>query len=162
MKAIVRTFSTSNHIYFDYQATTPLDPRVLDKMIPYFTTYYANPHSNHTFGIEAAHPLYTARASIARLIHSQPQDIIFTSGATESNNHAIKGVAALHKDTNKNRIITVQTEHKCILESCKSLKAQGFNVVFLPVLSNGLIDLNVLKQNITYIHYSVRKPSSYQ
>ena len=150
MHKILRYFSTSNHIYFDYQATTPLDPRVLTKMLPYFNTHYGNPHSNHIFGQQAANPINTARATIAQLIHSQPQDIIFTSGATESNNHAIKGIAALHKGTDKKRIITVQTEHKCVLESCKSLKAQGFDVIFLPVQSNGIVDVNELKRSIKY------------
>jgi cysteine desulfurase len=126
-------------------------------MLPYFSTYYANPHSNHSFGQQAASPITTARATIAQLIRSHPQDIIFTSGATESNNHAIKGVAALHKGTDKKRIITVQTEHKCVLESCKSLKAQGFDVIFLPVQSSGLVDINELKRSITY---SNNKPTN--
>ncbi|PCJ35000.1 MAG: IscS subfamily cysteine desulfurase [Alphaproteobacteria bacterium] len=135
-------------IYLDYQATTPLDPRVLAQMMPYLTTKFGNPHSNHTFGWEAAAGVEIARKNIADLIAAEPEDIIFTSGATESNNLAIKGIAyAVYPS--KNHIITTVTEHTCVLESCATLERAGFDVTYLPVDSRGLIDLAQLDQAIT-------------
>lgn len=136
-------------LYFDYQATTPCDPRVVEAMLPYFTDHFGNPHSrNHIYGWNAEGAVETARVKIAKLIHANPKDIIFTSGATESNNLAIKGVAKFYAPE-KNHIITVKTEHKCVLESCRSLEQEGFNVTYLPVQTNGLVDLNQLEAAIT-------------
>jgi len=136
-------------IYLDYQATTPMDPRVLDAMMPYFTEKFGNPHSrNHQFGWEAEDGIEDAREQIAELIGADPKEIVFTSGATESNNLAIKGVAQFYKDK-KNHIITCVTEHKCVLDSCRHLEQEGFTITYLPVQQNGLIDLNELKNAIT-------------
>lgn len=136
-------------IYLDYQATTPLDPRVLEKMIPYFTEKFGNPHSrSHAFGWESEAAVDLAREQVADLIGATEKEIIFTSGATESNNIAIKGAAHFYKDK-KNHIITVQTEHKCVLDSCRHLEQEGFDVTYLPVQKNGLIDLNELRAAIT-------------
>ena len=120
-------------IYLDYQATTPTDPRVVEIMLPYFTDRFGNPHSrSHRYGWEAEDAVETARAQIASLIKADPKEVIFTSGATESNNLAIKGVAHFHKDK-KNHIVTVVTEHKCVLDSCRHLEQEGFEVTYLPV-----------------------------
>lgn len=140
---------TQKPVYLDYQATTPMDPRVLDAMMPYFTEKFGNPHSrNHLFGWEAEDGVETAREQIASLINADPKEIVFTSGATESNNLAIKGAAQFYKDK-KNHIITCVTEHKCVLDSCRHLEQEGFTVTYLPVKQNGLIDLNELKNAIT-------------
>ena len=137
------------NIYFDYQATTPVDKRVLEKMLPYFGEIYGNPHSrNHSFGWEAEEGVEVAREHVAKIIGANPKEIIFTSGATESNNLAIKGVAEFYGDK-KNHIITCVTEHKCVLESCRHLAGKGFDITYMPVKSDGLIDLEVLKKNIT-------------
>ncbi|MBT5374186.1 MAG: IscS subfamily cysteine desulfurase [Rhodospirillaceae bacterium] len=139
----------SKQIYLDYQATTPMDPRVLDAMMPYFTEKFGNPHSrNHPYGWEAEDAVETARGHIAHLIGADPKEIIFTSGATESNNLAIKGVGRFYKDR-KNHIVTCVTEHKCVLESCRHLGQEGFDVTYLPVTENGLIDLDQLRDAIT-------------
>lgn len=136
-------------IYLDYQATTPCDERVIAKMLPYFTHNFGNPHSrNHSFGWEAETAVEHAREQIADLINADSREIIFTSGATESNNLAIKGVADFHK-SKKNHIITCVTEHKCVLDSCRHLEEKGFKVTYLPVQQNGLLDLNLLKNVIT-------------
>ena len=137
------------NIYFDYQATTPVDPRVLKKMMPYFGEIYGNPHSrNHSFGWEAEEGVEVAREHVAKIINANPKEIIFTSGATESNNLALKGVSEFYGDK-KNHIITCVTEHKCVLESCRHLAGKGFEVTYLPVQSDGLIDLDELKKSIT-------------
>lgn len=136
-------------VYLDYQATTPLDPRVLDAMMPYFTEKFGNPHSrNHPYGWEAEEAVEKAREQVAELIHADPREIVFTSGATESNNLAIAGVARFYKDR-KNHIVTAVTEHKCVLDTCRHLEQEGFEVTYLPVKSDGLIDLEALKQAIT-------------
>ena len=123
-------------IYLDYQATTPVDPRVLDAMLPYFTEKFGNPHSrSHQFGWEAEDGVEKARAQIASLVGAQKKEIVFTSGATESNNIGIKGVARLHSD--KNHIVTCRTEHKCVIESCAQLEKEGFRVTYLPVGADG-------------------------
>ncbi len=139
-----------NNIYFDYQATTPVDPRVLEKMIPYFSDVYGNPHSrNHSFGWFAEEAVEVARENVAKIIGANPKEIIFTSGATESNNLAIKGLAEFYGDK-KNHIITCVTEHKCVLESCRYLsEKKDFDITYLPVKPDGLIDLNVLESHIT-------------
>ena len=138
------------NIYFDYQATTPVDPRVIDKMLPYFGEIYGNPHSrNHSYGWEAEEAVEIARENVANIIRANPKEIIFTSGATESNNLAIKGLADFYGDK-KNHIITCVTEHKCVLESCRFLsEKKDFSVTYLPVKSDGLIDLSELENAIT-------------
>jgi cysteine desulfurase len=128
-------------IYLDYQATTPLDPRVLDAMLPYFGPRFGNPHSTgHAFGHEAADAVEEARMQIASVIGAEPREIIFTSGATESNNLAIKGAARFLKDR-RHRIVTLATEHKCVLESVRDLAREGFDIEILPVEPSGLVDL---------------------
>lgn len=135
-------------VYLDYQATTPCDPRVVEKMMPYFTEKFGNSSSrSHAYGWAAEAAVEEAREHVAKLINADEKEIVFTSGATESNNIAIKGVAAFYKDS-KNHIITVQTEHKCVLESCRALEQEGYEVTYLPVQTNGLIDLEVLKAAI--------------
>jgi cysteine desulfurase len=131
-------------IYLDYQATTPVDPRVLAAMLPYFTERFGNPHSTgHGFGLEAAEAVEAARAQIAALIGAEPREIVFTSGATESNNLAIKGAARFLKGR-RNRVVTLATEHKCVLESVRDLAAEGFEIEILPVERSGLVDLDRL------------------
>lgn len=138
-----------NNIYLDYQATTPVDKRVIDKMIPYFGEIYGNPHSrNHSFGWEAEQAVEVARENVAKIIGANPKEIIFTSGATESNNLAIKGLADFYGDK-KNHIITCVTEHKCVLESCRLLSERGFEVTYLQVNKDGLIDIKDLESKIT-------------
>lgn len=141
--------SIEPQIYLDYQATTPCDPRVLEKMLPYFTTHFGNPHSrNHPHGWVAEQAVEKARHQIACTIGADSREIIFTSGATESNNLAVKGVGQFYKDK-KNHIITCITEHKCVLDSCRHLEQEGFAITYLPVQKNGLVDLNLLKESIT-------------
>lgn len=136
-------------LYLDAQATTPIDPRVLDAMLPYLTNAYGNPHSRtHAYGWESEKAVEEARKEIADLISCDPKEIIFTSGATESNNIAVKGVARFYKEK-KNHVITTQTEHKCVLDSCRILEGEGFNVTYLPVGSNGIINLEELEKAIT-------------
>jgi cysteine desulfurase len=131
-------------IYLDYQATTPVDPRVIDAMLPYFTTRFGNPHSTaHAFGQEAADAVEDARAQIARVIGAEPREIIFTSGATESNNLALKGAARFLKPR-RHRLVTLATEHKCVLESLRDLARDGFEIEILPVEPSGLVDLDRL------------------
>jgi cysteine desulfurase len=136
-------------IYLDYQATTPLDPRVLEAMMPYFTYKFGNPHSrSHSYGWEAEEGVEKARAQVAKLIGADEKEVIFTSGATESNNLAIRGVAEFYKDR-KNHVVTTVTEHKCVLDTCRHLEQNGFEVTYLPVQKNGIIDLDVLRAAIT-------------
>lgn len=135
-------------IFLDYQSTTPTDPRVLEQMMPWFTEKFGNPHSrSHAYGWEAEEATEIAREQVASLINANEKEVIFTSGATESNNIAIKGVARFYKDK-KNHIITVTTEHKCVLDSARHLEQEGFEVTYLPVQTNGLLDLEVLKAAI--------------
>ena len=132
-------------IYLDYQATTPVDPSVLKKMMPYFTENFGNPHSNnHEFGRQANNAVDEAREQIASLINAQKSEIIFTSGATESNNFAIKSIAKNFFE-NDCQIITATTEHKCVLESCHTLDQEGLKVHYLNVNDDGLVDLNELE-----------------
>ena len=139
-------------IYLDYQATTPTDPRVVEAMLPYFTEKFGNPHSReHAFGAESEHAVDGARDRIAALIGADAKEIVFTSGATESNNLALKGVARFwqHKRPGKrDHLITVATEHKCVLETCRQLEHDGFTVTCLPVRRNGLIDLDGLREAV--------------
>ncbi|MCC8418245.1 MAG: IscS subfamily cysteine desulfurase [Rickettsia endosymbiont of Glossina mortisans submortisans] len=136
-------------VYMDYQATTPLDPRVMGAMLPYFTTKFGNPHSrSHSFGWEAENAVEEARSRVARLIGADTKEIIFTSGATESNNLAIKGIAKFYGNK-KNHIITIVSEHKCVLDACRHLEQEGMKITYLPIKPNGIIDLENLKNAIT-------------
>jgi cysteine desulfurase len=135
-------------IYMDNHATTPLDPRVLEAMMPYFTTRFGNAASrNHSFGWEAEKAVDAAREQIAQLIGATGKEIIFTSGATESDNLAIKGIAEMYHERG-NHIITQATEHKAVLDTCKRLEKHGFRVTYLPVKADGVIDLEDLKRAI--------------
>lgn len=135
-------------IYLDYAATTPIDRRVLDKILPYMTEMFGNPASNsHTYGWEAEEAVEEARKNIADLINADSKEIVFTSGATESNNLAIKGAAQFYKTKGKH-LITVKTEHKAVLDTMRELERQGFEVTYLNVQENGLLDLEELKSAI--------------
>jgi len=135
-------------IYMDNHATTPLDPRVLESMLPFFMEKFGNAASrNHPFGWAAEEGVEIAREQIAKLVDATPKEIIFTSGATESNNLAIKGVAEMYREKG-NHIITEVTEHKAVLDTCKRLEKNGYRVTYLPVQKNGLIDLEDLKRAI--------------
>jgi len=136
-------------IYLDSHATTRVDPRVLDAMLPYFTEYFGNSASrNHEFGWAAEQGVEKARKQIADLIGASAREIIFTSGATESDNLAIKGVAEMYAEKG-NHIITAATEHKAVLDTCKKLEKNGYRVTYLPVQGDGLVDLDMLKEAIT-------------
>jgi cysteine desulfurase len=136
-------------IYLDNHATTRMDPRVLDAMLPYFTEYFGNAASrNHEFGWVAEQAVDKARKQIADLIGTTPKEIIFTSGATESDNLAIKGVAEMYAEKG-NHIITAATEHKAVLDTCKKLEKHGYRVTYLPLKGDGLIDLDMLRESIT-------------
>ncbi len=132
-------------IYFDYSATTPVDPRVAEKMIPYLVEKFGNPASrSHAFGWEAEAAVEEAREEVARLVNADPKEIVWTSGATESNNLALKGAANFYSGKGKH-LITVKTEHKAVLDTCRELERQGFEVTYLDVQENGLLDLDVFK-----------------
>ena len=137
-------------IYLDNHATTLVDPRVLDAMLPFFAQKFGNASSkNHAFGWEAEAAVDSAREQVAKLIGaSSPREIVFTSGATESDNLAIKGVAQAYRERG-NHIVTCVTEHKAVLDSCKTLEKQGFKVTYLPVQPNGLIDVQRLEDALT-------------
>src|SRR6202163_1874012 len=136
-------------IYMDYHATTPMDPRVFDAMKPYFMETFGNSASrNHSFGWQAEEAVEKSRKQIADLIGATPKEIVFTSGATESDNLALKGVAEMYAEKG-NHIITAATEHKAILDTCKRLEKHGTRVTYLPVQQNGLVDLDQLKAAIT-------------
>ena len=136
-------------IYMDYHATTPVDPRVLQAMLPYFSEKFGNAASRqHAYGVEAEQAVEKARKQIAELIGADPREIIFTSGATESDNLALKGAAEMYAERG-NHIITAATEHKAVLDACKKLEKQGCRVTYLPVQSSGLIDLDRLREAIT-------------
>ncbi|KAJ8765455.1 hypothetical protein K2173_014577 [Erythroxylum novogranatense] len=135
-------------LYLDMQATSPVDPRVLDAMLPYYLARFGNPHSRtHLFGWESEQAVETAREQVADLIGASPKEIVFTSGATESNNISVKGVMKFYKEK-KRHVITTQTEHKCVLDSCRHLQQEGFEVTYLPVESDGIIDLEKLRSAI--------------
>jgi cysteine desulfurase len=136
-------------IYFDNHATTTVDPRVVEEMLPYFSERFGNASSrSHGFGWAAAKAVETARERVAKLIRAKAEEIVFTSGATESDNLAIKGVAEANR-TRGNHIITALTEHKAVLDSCKRLERSGFRVTYLPVKKDGLIDLDELRPVIS-------------
>merc|ERR1740117_30080 len=133
-------------LYMDLQATTPTDPRVLDAMLPYSIGAFGNPHSRtHAYGWEAEDAVEVGRKQVADLIGADAREIIFTSGATESNNLAVKGVARFYRAAGKNHIITLNTEHKCVLDSCRMLQQDGFEVTYLGVQENGLVDMEELE-----------------
>lgn len=136
-------------IYLDNQATTQIDPRVVETMIPYLTSNFGNPHSrSHSYGGDAEEACELARKQVADLIGAEAKEIIFTSGATEANNLALKGIAKFYGEKKKH-IITLITEHKCVLDSLRHLEQEGFSVTYLPVMTNGVVDLKVLERAIT-------------
>ncbi|EGR33412.1 tRNA splicing protein, putative [Ichthyophthirius multifiliis] len=153
LKSIIRKFSQikpktvpKRPIYLDFQSTTPLDFRVLDKMMPFQINCYGNPHSRtHEYGWQTEKAVQDARKNISDLINADPKEIIFTSGATESNNAALKGLTQFH-GKKKKHIITTQIEHKCILDTCRNLEEQGFEVTYLPVDKNGLVNIETFKK----------------
>ena len=148
MKAAAGNGDAPAAIYLDYQATTPVDPRVLDAMLPWFNARFGNPHSQHQHGWQADEAVEEARNQVAAIISARSRDIVFTSGATESNNLAIKGAAKAYRDQ-RNHIVTCVTEHKCVLESCLQLERDGFEVTRLSVDGSGLIDLDQLREAVT-------------
>ncbi len=135
-------------IYMDYSATTPVDPRVADKMIPYLREQFGNPASrSHAYGWDAERAVEEAREQVAALVGADPREIVWTSGATESNNLAIKGAAHFYSGKGKH-LITVKTEHKAVLDTTRELERQGFEVTYLDVQDNGLVDIEVFKAAI--------------
>ncbi|MBN06554.1 MAG: IscS subfamily cysteine desulfurase [Rhodospirillaceae bacterium] len=136
-------------IYLDCHATTPVDPRVAEAMMPYFTEKFGNPHSSgHFYGWEVAEAIEIAREQVAALINAEPEEIFCTSGATEANNTAIKGVARFYRE-HRNHLVTAVSEHMCVLDSCFQLEREGFDVTYLQVGSDGLLDLEELKAALT-------------
>jgi len=132
-------------IYMDYGATTPVDPRVVDAMVPWLREHFGNPASrSHAWGWEAEAAVEKARVQVAELIGADPREIVWTSGATESNNLALKGAAHFYKTRGKH-IVTVKTEHKAVLDTCRELERQGFEVTYLAVQEDGLLDLDAFK-----------------
>ena len=147
-RRVIYQMDTTPHfpIYLDYSSTTPCDPRVVDAMIPWLREHYGNPASRtHSWGWEAEEAVEKARGQVAALINADPREIIWTSGATESDNLAIKGAAQFYKSRGKH-LITVKTEHKAVLDTMRALEREGFEVTYLDVLPNGLVDLDVFKQ----------------
>ncbi|KVC20334.1 IscS subfamily cysteine desulfurase [Burkholderia pseudomultivorans] len=137
---------TSRPIYMDYSATTPVDPRVVEKMVPFLHAQFGNPASrSHSYGWEAEQAVEEARAHVAALLGADPREIAWTSGATEGNNLAIKGAAHFYQGRGKH-IVTVKTEHKAVLDTCRELERQGFELTYLDVQQNGLLDLDALQQ----------------
>jgi cysteine desulfurase len=140
---------TRRPIYLDYHATTPVDPRVLEEMLPYFSDQFGNPHSKqHAWGWEAANAIDTARSRVAALLNASAQEITFTSGASESNNLALKSAAECLRDRGTH-VVTVATEHKSVLDSCRCLGTRGFDVTVMNVGPDGLIDLDELRPPVT-------------
>jgi cysteine desulfurase len=136
-------------VYMDYSATTPIDPRVVDKMLPYLREQFGNAASrSHAYGWAAEEAVEWARSEVAQLVHADPREIVWTSGATESINLALKGAAHFYKDKGKH-IITVKTEHKATLDTCRELEREGYEVTYLDVLPNGMIDLDQLEKAMT-------------
>jgi cysteine desulfurase len=137
-------------VYLDYHATTPCDPRVAEAMLPFFTEKFGNPGSlTHAYGREAEQAVEKARGQLAELIGADPREIVFTSGATESNNLAIKGAARFHREFGRDQVVTLATEHKCVLESARALEREGIRAIFLPVGRDGLVDLERLAEAVT-------------
>ncbi|HEY7802876.1 MAG TPA: IscS subfamily cysteine desulfurase [Orrella sp.] len=136
---------TVHPVYLDYSATTPVDPRVVDKMVPWLYDNYGNPASrSHSFGWDAEAAVEQARADVAALVNADPREIVWTSGATESNNLSIKGAAHFYAERGKH-VITLKTEHKAVLDPCRELEREGYEVTYLDVMENGLVDLEALK-----------------
>ncbi|MCA8294093.1 IscS subfamily cysteine desulfurase [Burkholderia sp. AU30198] len=136
----------SRPIYMDYSATTPVDPRVVDKMVPFLHEQFGNPASrSHSYGWDAEQAVEEARAHVAALLGADPREIVWTSGATEGNNLAIKGAAHFYQGKGKH-LVTVKTEHKAVLDTCRELERQGFDVTYLDVREDGLLDLDAVKQ----------------
>ncbi|AQQ38084.1 MULTISPECIES: IscS subfamily cysteine desulfurase [Burkholderia] len=136
----------SRPIYMDYSATTPVDPRVVAKMVPFLHEQFGNPASrSHAYGWDAEHTVEEARAHVAALLGADPREIVWTSGATEGNNLAIKGAAHFYQGKGKH-LVTVKTEHKAVLDTCRELERQGFDVTYLDVREDGLLDLDALQQ----------------
>ncbi|KVH39850.1 cysteine desulfurase [Burkholderia cepacia] len=136
----------SRPIYMDYSATTPVDPRVVDKMVPFLHEQFGNPASrSHSYGWDAEQAVEEARAHVAALLGADPREIVWTSGATEGNNLAIKGAAHFYQGKGKH-LVTVKTEHKAVLDTCRELERQGFDVTYLDVREDGLVDLDALQQ----------------
>ncbi|HEP6429779.1 MULTISPECIES: IscS subfamily cysteine desulfurase [Burkholderia] len=136
----------SRPIYMDYSATTPVDPRVVAKMVPFLHEQFGNPASrSHAYGWDAEHAVEEARAHVAALLGADPREIVWTSGATEGNNLAIKGAAHFYQGKGKH-LVTVKTEHKAVLDTCRELERQGFDVTYLDVREDGLLDLDALQQ----------------
>ena len=143
------TWTPESPVYLDYQATTPTDRRVVEAMLPFFTEKFGNPHSNsHAYGWQAEAEVEASRAQVADLIGADAREIVFTSGATESNNLALKGVAEFHRER-RNHVVTCLTEHKCVLEAAHHLEGQGIDVTYLPVDGDGLIDLGRLSDALS-------------
>jgi cysteine desulfurase len=151
MTAAIARKANQPPVYLDYQATTPCDPRVLQSMLPWFTEKFGNPASiTHAYGREAEAAVERARGQLASLINAEARELVFTSGATEANNLAVKGALRFHKQFGPNNqgrdhIVTLITEHKCVLESTKAMEAEGFRATYLPVEPSGLVDLDRLK-----------------
>lgn len=139
-------------VYLDYSATTPCDPRVVDKMVPYLYEKFGNPASHsHSYGWEAEKAVEEARGHVAALIGADPREIVWTSGATESDNLAIKGAAHFYKDKGRH-LITVKTEHKAVLDSMRHLEGEGYEVTYLDVKEDGLIDMDAFRAAIPSRH----------
>ena len=140
---------SSRPVYLDYHATTPVDPRVLEAMLPFFTERFGNPHSRqHAWGWDAEKAVDTAREQVAALLNASPSEIIFTGGATESNNLALKGIVPRLRDRGS-RVVTATTEHQSVLDTCKKLGGQGFDVQVVGVQPDGVIDLDALSNAVT-------------
>ena len=136
----------SRPIYMDYSATTPVDPRVVEKMVPFLHEQFGNPASrSHSYGWDAEHAVEEARAHVAALLGADPREIVWTSGATEGNNLAIKGAAHFYQGKGKH-VVTVKTEHKAVLDTCRELERHGFELTYLDVREDGLVDLDALQQ----------------
>jgi cysteine desulfurase len=142
----IRRNSLPPPIYLDYQATTPTDPRVVEAMLPWFTERFGNPHSeSHAYGWDAEEAVERARGEVAAILGAEARELVFTSGATESNNIAVKGAARFRKrHEGRDRVLTLASEHKCVLESVRALEREGFEVEILPVRADGLLDREVL------------------
>lgn len=142
------SISQKKRVYLDYQASTPVDPLVMKEMLPYFDESFGNPHaSEHSFGWEAMKAVEQARQSVAKAINADSEEIVFTSGATESNNLALLGVAKANK-TNRRKILVSAIEHKCVLQSAKSLEDQGYQVILLPVDKEGIVHPEILREHL--------------
>jgi cysteine desulfurase len=146
MTAAIARRPNRKAVYLDNQATTPCDPRVLAAMLPWFTEKFGNPHSvTHAYGREAEAAVEHARAQLAAIINADPREIVFTSGATEANNLAVKGALRFHRQFGKDHAVALATEHKCVIESCRAMEREGFRVTYLPVEPSGLVDLGRLE-----------------